>query len=79
MTQITLGVNPRVICKTCHTNPVATINACQVEECAECYAISVRWLASFFQDFTLLVAADRLDTAIEQGKLISIEEELARR
>jgi len=79
MPQFTLGTNQSVICKTCHTSPVATIDGRQVEECAPCYARSVRWLAMFFQDFTLMLAADRLDTAIELGKLISIEEELARR
>jgi len=79
MPQFTLGTNQSVICQTCHTSPVATIDGRQVEECAPCYARSVRWLAMFFQDFTLFRAADNLDTAIEHAQLISIEEELARR
>ncbi len=79
MTQATLGEVSNVICPTCHTNPVATINGRQVEECAPCYARSIHTLAMFYSDFTLFSAASNLETAIERAKLITIEEELARR
>ena len=79
MAQFILGTNNSVICTTCHTNPVATVNGRQVSECAPCYARTINTLGMMFSDFTLLTAADNLERAIEESMQISVEEELARR
>ena len=64
--QFTFGTNPSVICKTCDTNPVATLNGRQVDECALCYARTVRVLSEWYGDYWLNGKADDLDAAIEQ-------------
>jgi hypothetical protein len=51
------------------------VNGHQVEECAYCYARSVRALSEYFGDYRLNGWADLLDAAIETN----VSEELARR
>jgi hypothetical protein len=79
MAQFKLGCNVSVLCPTCQTNPVATINGRQVSECAPCYARSIRLLGEYFSDLSLYIASGNLEAAIERSTTITIEEELARR
>ncbi len=75
MTYPTITTNTSATCPTCHTYPLAVINGRQVDECAYCYARSVRALSEWFGDYKLNGWADILDAAIE----VNVAEELARR
>lgn len=75
MTYPTISANVSSTCPTCHHYPLAVINGQQVEECAYCYARSVRALSEHFGNQRLNIWASVLDAAIE----ISVSEELARR
>lgn len=75
MTCPTITHNVSTTCPTCHTFPLAVIDGCQVDECAYCYARSVRKCSDAFESIYLLGYAGQLDAAIE----ISVAEELDRR
>jgi len=75
MAQLQITANVSTTCPTCQTYPLAVVNGQQVDECAYCYARSVRAVSEFYGDYRLNAYADLLDAAIE----ITVTEELARR
>lgn len=74
MSPLQITINVSTTCPTCETYPLAVVNGKQVDECAYCYARSVRGLSELYGDYRLNAYADRLDAAIE----ITVSEELGR-
>lgn len=74
MSPLQITVNVSTTCPTCETYPLAVIDGHQVEECAYCYARTVRMLSETYGNFRLNDYAGQLDAAIE----ITVSEELGR-
>lgn len=75
MSPLQITINVSTTCPTCETYPLAVIDGQQVNECAFCYARTVRALSEHYGNQRLYVYAGLLDAAIE----ITVSEELARR
>jgi hypothetical protein len=62
--EITCSTNPRVMCKDCLSRPVVVLNGHQSKQCAHCLSADLRLCGGLFSDFSMQLAADRLDELI---------------